>query len=216
MERHVRVHRERLTEVPRHVARERADGGLGELAVPLEVRPARDVDDDAGDGLVERYLPVRVARDTALVAERLRERLAEGDGHVLDGVVVVDLQVAVTAHREVEQPVFGERLEHVVEEADAGVDGGVALAVDAEGHLDLRLRRLPRDGGSSVAHTCSYGGSHKPVSGPCGSVAGTGRRRRETLVREATPSTGICHSLAYHPHGRPGTRGAAGTLRGTL
>ena len=65
-------------------------------------------------------------RDPGPVAERLGEGGAEDEGDVLDGVVLVDLEVAVGVDREVEQAVMGERAEEVVVEADAGVDRGRA------------------------------------------------------------------------------------------
>jgi hypothetical protein len=72
--------------------------------------------------------------------------------------MVVDLQVAVTVDGEVEQAVLGERFEHVVEEADSGVDGGLAVAVDDEGDLDVGLGRLPGHGRLPVAHTTTESG----------------------------------------------------------
>ena len=58
---------------------------------------------------------------------------------VLDGVVVVDLGVALDAHREVHERVARERAEHVVEEAHAGLDVGGAGAVQIDGQADVRL-----------------------------------------------------------------------------
>ncbi len=71
-------------------------------------------------------------------------------------MVVVDVEVAVALHGQVEQAVGGEGLEHVVEEADAGVDGAVAVAVDVERDLDIRLGRGPGDGCCPVSHTITY------------------------------------------------------------
>ena len=68
-------------------------------------------------------------------------------------MVVVDIQIAVTPDGQVEQAVGGEGSEHVVEEADAGVDGGVAVAVDSDRHLDIRLAGGAGDRRRSLAHT---------------------------------------------------------------
>jgi hypothetical protein len=57
----------------------------------------------------------------ALVAKRLGKRLAERDAGILDGVVVVDVEVALRADGQVDQAVAGELVQHVVEEADAGL-----------------------------------------------------------------------------------------------
>ena len=64
--------------------------------------------------------------DPGPIAERLGERGAEHERDVLDGVVLVDLEVAVGRDREVEQAVVAERRQQVVVEADAGLDRGRA------------------------------------------------------------------------------------------
>jgi len=163
VEREARVRRQRPEEVPRHHARELADARLAELPVELVQRPPGDVDDDARHGLVQRDAPVREPLDAALLAEGLVEGLSECDADVLDGVVVVYLEVAVAAHGQVEEAVPGERRQHVVEEADAGVHRAVAVAVHVESHLDVRLGRLPGHGRSSVGHDSLFSRSHKVV-----------------------------------------------------
>ena len=67
-------------------------------------------------------------------------------------MVVVDREVAVTTNREIEQAMRAKGVEHVIEEADTGVDGGVTVAVDTERDLDIGFGRRARDGGGSVCH----------------------------------------------------------------
>ena len=69
-------------------------------------------------------------------------RLAERDADVLDGVVLIDVEVARGVQRQVEAAMPGEQLEHVVEEADAGANVVAALSVDRQRARDLRFRRL--------------------------------------------------------------------------
>ena len=95
---------------------------------PLEpadqrVRAAGDVDRAGRAGLVHRHDRVAVADDPAAVAERLVERLPEHDPRVLDRVMGAGLEVAGDLHVEVQPAVAGQQVEHVVEEADAGVRG---------------------------------------------------------------------------------------------
>src|SRR6185437_5640672 len=92
-------------------------------------------DDRLGQRLVHRDHGVAEAADALLVAQRLVEGLAEGDGDVLDRVVGVDVGVALRPHGQVERAVLAQRVEHVVVEPDAGGDVGGAGAVDD----DLRL-----------------------------------------------------------------------------
>ena len=107
-----------------------------------EVGPAGEVDGGLREHLVHRDRRVAVAGDAALVAERLGEGLPERDGDVLDGVVRVDVQVAVGLDGEVDAAVLGQRGEHVVVEAHAGADraGPGAVVVDLDDQLGLAGR----------------------------------------------------------------------------
>ena len=74
-----------------------------------------------------------IAADAALVAQRLGQRLPKGDAAILDRVVVVDVQIALGAHGDVDQRVARQLVQHVVEEADPGlhVIKAGAVKVDA-------------------------------------------------------------------------------------
>ena len=76
-------------------------------------------------------------------------RLAEHDADVLDGVVRVDVQVALGLDHEVDHPVPCDLVEHVVEERHAGGEIGAARPVEVEVDLDLRFRRVALDGSAA-------------------------------------------------------------------
>ena len=59
-------------------------------------------------------------------------RLAEHDADVLDGVVLVDVEIAGRLQRQIEAAVAREQLQHVIEETDAGADVVAAAAVDRQ------------------------------------------------------------------------------------
>jgi hypothetical protein len=63
-----------------------------------------------------------VTADALLVAQRLRERLAERDAAILHGVVRVHREITFTAQVQIHHGVLGEQSQHVVEERDAGAD----------------------------------------------------------------------------------------------
>ena len=86
--------------------------------------PAGEVDHDPGQGLVERRIGMAEAADAAALAQRLVEGRAQRQGAVLGGVVVVDVEVALAVQLEVEPAVLGQGRQHVVEEAEAGLDVG--------------------------------------------------------------------------------------------
>src|SRR6266540_2909698 len=115
-------------------------GAGRDLDPPHQVGAAGEIDGDARPRLVQRHGGVAEAADAGLVPQRLAERLPERDAGVLDGVVGVDLQVALGPHGQVEAGVLAELPEHVVQEGHAGVGGGLALTVEVQldHHVDLR------------------------------------------------------------------------------
>ena len=80
-------------------------GGVGpEADVVGQVGPARDVEGDLDERLVERQRDGGEAPDAGLVPERLGQGLAQHDADVLDGVVRVDVEIAGGAGRRGRNP----------------------------------------------------------------------------------------------------------------
>ena len=109
------------------------------------------------------------AHDPPPLPERLRQRLAEGDPHVLDRVMEVDVRIPLDGEVDPQPGVGGEGGQHVGEEAVGDLDAARA-AVEREGEADAGLaggaldaggpRRMgrPRPGGTSPAPTFRFGG----------------------------------------------------------
>ena len=110
-----------------------------------------------------------VAVDPAAVAERGVERLAEDDPDVLDGVVRAGLQVALGGDREVQAPVAGEQVEHVVEEADPGLAAAGAAAVEPELERDVGLAgaALALGGAGRVVMTAAFSPTRATIDSAC-------------------------------------------------
>ena len=112
-------------------------------SAPDEVRSSAEIHDAAGEAFVHRHIgfagerifrmkAVAIAADAAFVAERGGKGLAEREAAVLDRVVRVHGKVAVAFQLQIHHGVLRKEREHVVEERDAGLDGGFALAVEVE------------------------------------------------------------------------------------
>ena len=157
-------------------AAELARGGV-DLDVPDQVGAARQVDRGPGPGLVEGDDGVAEAAHARLVAQGLGQGLAEGDAGVLDGVVGVDLQVALGLDPQVEAGVPAQLGDHVVQERHPGVGPAVAGAVQVELDGDLDLGGAPLD----------PGGPRR------GSWNGCAHRRSSSVraVRKASSSAGV-------------------------
>ena len=127
-------------------------------------RAAAEVDGDDGEGFVHGQDEVAGAVDAFAVAEGFGEELAEDDADVFDGVVLVDVEIAIGFELEVEAAVFGEELQHVVEEADAGGDLVAAAAFDVERAGDLRFFGVSVQRGGAEARRFRGGGSWRTSS----------------------------------------------------
>src|SRR6185295_5417626 len=91
------------------------------------------------------------AVDSAAIAQRFRKQLPEHDPHIFDGMVLVDVEITLRLELQIESAMFGEQLEHVVEEADPGRDFVSAAAFNAEPPANLRLFGIALDGRRSHA-----------------------------------------------------------------
>ena len=105
--------RKRLEELAHELGVERADLGRRERHVPDEERTRRQVERGAHQRLVHHQVARAVAPNAALVAQRLRQRLAQRDADILHRVVVVDMQIARGCDGQVDQSVARQLVEHV-------------------------------------------------------------------------------------------------------
>ena len=137
MQRHAGIHGEGLEPLLHQLGVEGADLVAHELGLEHQERPPGNVDGDPRQRLVHRHMHVGVAGDALHVAERLLHRLAERDADILGGVVMVDMQVALGLHRDVDAGMARQQIEHVVEKADAGRNRRRAGAVEIDRDLDV-------------------------------------------------------------------------------
>ena len=107
------------------------------------VGAATEIDRGHRQRLVHRHDEVAGAIDSAPVAQSRRDRFAEGYADVLDGMMLIDVEIAGRGESQIERAVPGDQFEHVIEEANAGADPVPAVAVEIDRHRDTRLGRAP-------------------------------------------------------------------------
>src|SRR5258708_16741544 len=103
------------------------------------VRAAAEIDRRDGERLVHGHHEIARAVDAPASPEGLRDGFAERNAHVLDGVVLVNVQIAVHLQRQVERAMSSEQLHHVIEKADTGRDLVASTTFDAELQPDRPL-----------------------------------------------------------------------------
>ena len=149
VQRDQRVIDEALKKLVDELRVELADRAAGELRIQHQTRAAREIDHHARQRFIQRHIAVAVARQAALVAHRLLDRLADGNAHVFHRVVAVDVQIALALHIQIDQAVARDLVQHVVEKADAGGQLRLARAVKVEADFDLGLGGVARDFGGA-------------------------------------------------------------------
>ena len=70
---------------------------------------------------LRRLQYIDLLKQERMSLDQIREHLAEMEP--------ADIEVALRLHRQIEKPVFGEQLQHMVKKADAGVDLPLSAAV---------------------------------------------------------------------------------------
>ena len=98
-----------------------------------------------------------VAPDSALVADGFRHGLAEGDAHILHGVVGVHFEVALGLNGEVDAPVPRHLIEHVLEERQAHLELRLPGAIEVHVHADACFERV------AAARCLAIGRAHGSV-----------------------------------------------------
>ena len=111
-----------------------------------------DVDRDARQSLVHRYVNVAIARDAPHIAECLFESLAKRDPTIFGRVMLIDMQISLRPQLQVDVRVASEEIEHVIQKADAGRNRRRSSPVEVDRNLDIRFVGLALD--RCGAHGC--------------------------------------------------------------
>ena len=88
-----------------------------------------------------------VATKTLLVANGLSQRLAQRDADILDGVMRVDVQIALRLDVKVNQAMPRHLVEHVVEKGNAGRQAGLSGPIEIQANLHLGFQGVSADFG---------------------------------------------------------------------
>ena len=129
--------------------------------LPHKIGPPRNIECATGQRLVHRRISRAIARNPALIAQRLQNRLANRDSGVFGGVMLVDMQVADGLHLQVDQRMARQLFEHMIKKADAGRNLINAGAVKIDFDINRRFVCLAADSpgahGRRYSRVCAFG-----------------------------------------------------------
>jgi len=141
---------------------------LGVIAADLLGRDLQSIAQVGPAAAVQRHLHQRLiegchempkAVNAAAIAQGLGQGLPHGDAHVLVGVVIIDVGVADSADFQVQQPMAGELVQHVIEKRHARTHLAAPRAVEIEHNAHVGLT------GDAMNFTCAHGFGRR--SGAC-------------------------------------------------
>src|SRR5690606_28373105 len=110
---------ERLEEMEKHFCRHFTYFLAGEGRIPDQPGPPTEVDRRLCQAIVHGQTEP-IASEPPFVAQRFRHSLTQGKGRIFDGVVLVNVQVALHGDGQVDTTVSRQLVEHVVEESYSG------------------------------------------------------------------------------------------------
>jgi len=149
MQRDAGIHGESLKKFAHEVRVEFADLAVMEGRAEDEEGASGHIQRDTRQRLVHRQQAIGIAGDATQITKRLTDRLAEHNARIFHRVMLINVQVALGFDLDVDEAVTGDLVEHVIEEADTGLDRSLSRSVKIDGRLDLGFARLARKGGAT-------------------------------------------------------------------
>ena len=112
------------------------DAAIPDIEVNVSLSTTAKVESTQDEGFIHWDRRIPVTGNTRLVAKGLAQRHPEDNPDILDRVVVIDVQIPACVDGQNNQPMAGDLGEHVLEEADAGGEGGCALSIEVDGEVN--------------------------------------------------------------------------------
>jgi hypothetical protein len=117
-----------------------------ESAVEDKIAAPAKIHSYQGQSFVQRHNGVAHTGNALPVTQRLSQRPAQNNADILDGVVLINVQVACGLHLQIKASVPGQGVQHMIQKADAGGNFRPAGAIQIESHLYIRFARFAFNG----------------------------------------------------------------------
>ena len=117
----------------------RADFWRGEFHVPYQKRTPGNIKRGSDQRIVHRQKACAVPPDALLVANRFLQCLSKAYAHILNCVVVVDMQIALCPDLQIDQCVARQLIEHMIKKTDTGLIVILTRPVEIDRDRNVRL-----------------------------------------------------------------------------
>lgn len=112
---------------------------------------------DPGKRLIQRNIGMTIAYDPLFVANGSGEGLAQGNAHILDRVMRIDLQITVGLHLYINLAVPRNLIQHMFQKRDPGFKRALALPVQVHGNGNTGFQGVSLDFSVSFGHFRLFG-----------------------------------------------------------
>jgi hypothetical protein len=135
---------------------EGSDFCLGQGHLIVQIGPIGKISADPGKGFIHGNIGMTVAANTRFVAKRLLKSHPQTDSQILDGVMIVDLDITMRGDFQIKETVNSKQGKHVIQKTDTGMNGGSAHAIKGEDQLDIGFSGLTMNRRSTGGVLCHY------------------------------------------------------------
>ncbi|MNP72341.1 hypothetical protein D3C76_1688740 [compost metagenome] len=84
------------------------------------MRAVAAVDNNLRKGFVHRHKDARITLDAPFIAQCLPQALPQANPDILDGMVIIDFDIAMRFHRQIKMAMLGKQVQHMIEERHIG------------------------------------------------------------------------------------------------
>src|SRR5690554_35083 len=98
----------------------------------IQSRTTRKIDHHTRQRLVERNVGMAVTANAFFVSDRFRKGLTQGDADIFDGMVIVDMRIAIRAHVKIDHAVAYDLIQHMIEKRHPGGEVAFTAAIEVK------------------------------------------------------------------------------------
>jgi len=136
---------EALEEFTGQINIEVADTLTREIHIEFQPRAPGKIDNHSRECLIERHIGVTITAQTFFIATSLGKCLPQRDADILHRMVRIDMQITLGLDRQIDEPMAGNLIEHVIEKRHTAIQTGLARTIQIEMHADLGFESVAAD-----------------------------------------------------------------------
>ena len=157
MQIHAPVDRQRLKNVFDQITGQAANLRICPGEIENVKRATTKIYRDKCQRFIHRHIRMSGARDASFITQRSIKRHTQTNRHIFDRMMLINVQITNTAHRQIKLAVPGKAFQQVIVHANARLDVGQPAAIQMERQGNVGFAGAPFDGGRASHGTFLLG-----------------------------------------------------------